>query len=54
MHWHTREFWIAVGINTVVLLLALMLPLGIGLAVWYDNPSWLFLSLFSLIIFMAG
>lgn len=42
-----------IAIGVVIVAGFLMLPAGIGLAVWLDDPRWLFLSLTALIVFMA-
>lgn len=52
--WNTVEFWKAAAINIFVGALFLLLPAGIVLALWFNDPKFLFLTFISLIIFMAG
>lgn len=42
------------AMNVFVVGLFALIPLGIILAIVYDNPDWLFFTLLSLIIFLAG
>lgn len=46
------SFELAAGIIVGALLLCL--PLGLTLAIYYNEPAWLWLSFMSLVIFMAG
>lgn len=43
--------WIA---DTVVIGLAMLIPIGIALAWTYEQPWWFLLSALSLIVFCAG
>lgn len=40
--------------NSFFILLAIMLPGGVALAFWQNDATWLYVSLVSLILFMAG
>lgn len=41
-------------IKTIIILAALGFVSGIGLAIWFENVTWLWLSLVTGIFFMAG
>jgi hypothetical protein len=40
--------------NIFVLVLVAAMPVGVGLAIWADNPGWLWLSLAAFIVVYAG
>jgi len=48
----TKDTWIKIGTNALVIGLAACIPLGLFLAWWFDNPSWLVLC-GTLLIFLS-
>lgn len=50
---HAEDFWFFL-LSAVVVVIIALIPVGIGLAIYFDNPNWLILSVIGLIFGLAG